>query len=174
MREGADAYFEAEYRLLTLESQWLWILQRRRGRVMDAAPPTDARAGDRHLHRDRSPASATERLEGERVPAPPTALWGARAAFWQWHLPTDMRTMSPMWFAMTRYTREQWDSQPNPWASRVRPEDCAGIEAAMRSCRAGRSDTLEYEYRLRTAGGEWKWLLDRARAVEWDLEAIRR
>jgi PAS domain S-box-containing protein len=40
----------------------------------------------------------------------------------------------------------------------------------VRSYRAGLSDTLEYEYRLRTAGGEWKWLLDRARAVEWDLD----
>jgi PAS domain S-box-containing protein len=167
LRDGADAYFEAEYRLLTLENHWLWILQRGRvvARTADGRPQ---RVIGICIEIDQRKRDETASKANETRLA--TALWGARAAFWQWHLPTDLRTMSPMWYAMTRYTREQWDGQPNPWASRIRSEDCPGIEAAVRSYRAGLSDTLEYEYRLRTAGGEWKWLLDRARAVEWDLD----
>jgi PAS domain S-box-containing protein len=35
---------------------------------------------------------------------------------------------------------------------------------------SGQSTSIEAEYRIRTANGEWKWMLTRGRAVEWDFE----
>lgn len=163
---GAD-YFEAEYRILTRENAWLWILQR--GRVIardERGAPLRVIGICIDIDQRKREETASKANESRLA----TALWGARAAFWQWHVPTDVRTMSPMWYAMTRYAREQWDSIPNPWFSRVHTDDCAAVEQAIRAYRAGSCDSLEYEYRLMTAGGEWKWILDRARAVEWDLE----
>jgi PAS domain S-box-containing protein len=167
LKSGASPYFEDEYRILTLDSRWVWILQR--GRVV-------ARSEDGSPQRiigicidiDRRKREETASKANEARLA--TALWGARAAFWQWHLPTDVRTMSPMWYAMTRYTREQWEKLANPWLSRLHPDDREAVIGAVDEYRKGNVDSLEYEYRLKISSGEWKWLRDRARAVEWDLE----
>jgi PAS domain S-box-containing protein len=164
---GAQAAFEAEYRMLTADHRWVWILQRGRvvARGADGAP---LRVIGLCIDIDRRKREeAVVRASESRLA---TALWGARAAFWQWHVPTDVRTLSPLWFAITHYTREQWESTANPWLSRVHSEDCPAVEAALRLHRAGSTDSLEYEYRLLTGTGDWKWILDRARAVEWDLD----
>jgi len=167
LQSGANAYFEDEYRILTIDNRWLWILQR--GRVVARGPDgAPLRVIGICIDIDRRKREETASKANESRLA--TALWGARAAFWQWHLPTDVRTMSPMWFAMTRYTREQWDRTPNPWLSRLHAEDRETIVKVVEQYRGGSIDSLEYEYRLKVANGEWKWMLDRARAVEWDLE----
>jgi PAS domain S-box-containing protein len=153
--------------VLTSDNRWLWILQR--GQITARSPqgePLEA-AGICMEIDQRKRQENLLRLNESRLA---TALWGARAAFWQWHVPTDIRTPSPMWFAMTGYTREHWESLSNPWREHIHPEDWPIIEQAIRRYWADESDSLEYEYRVRTASGEWKWLLDRGRAVEWDLE----
>jgi PAS domain S-box-containing protein len=71
---------------------------------------------------------------------------------------------------MTRYTREQWESMRDPWLTRLHPEDRVTIIDVVDKYRSGAADSLEYEYRLKVANGEWKWMLDRARAVEWDFD----
>jgi PAS domain S-box-containing protein len=167
LRSGANPCFEDEYRILTLENHWVWILQR--GRVVARSQDgTPERVIGICIDIDRRKREETASKTNESRLA--TALWGARAAFWQWHVPTDVRTMSPMWYAMTRYTREQWDKPANPWLSRLHPEDQERVAAVVEAYRAGKVDSLEYEYRLKISSGEWKWMLDRARAVEWDLD----
>jgi len=164
---GSVTRFEAEYRVLTSDNRWLWIMQR--GQITarsSQGEPLEA-AGICIEIDQRKRQENLLRLNESRLA---TALWGARAAFWQWHVPTDIRTPSPMWFAMTGYTREHWEGQSNPWREHIHPEDWPVIEQAIRRYWADETDSLEYEYRLRTAAGEWKWLLDRGRAVEWDLE----
>ena len=69
--------------------------------------------------------------------------------------------MSPLWFAMTGYTREQWESVPNPWASRIHPDDRPAVQLQIRKHLSGQSTSIEAEYRIRTASGEWKWMLTR-------------
>jgi PAS domain S-box-containing protein len=167
LRSGMNAYFEDEYRILTTDNGWVWILQR--GRVVarnDNGAPQRVIGICIDIDRRKREETASKANESRLA----TALWGARAAFWQWHVPTDVRTMSPMWYAMTRYTREQWEKTPNPWLSRLHPEDQEAVFAVVDKYRAGTVDSLEYEYRLQVSSGEWKWMLDRARAVEWDLD----
>jgi PAS domain S-box-containing protein len=165
LERGNTERFEAEYRMLTSEHRWVWVLQRGRitrrdahGRVVEAAGVC--------IDIDRRKREETQLRANESRLG--TALWGARAAFWQWHVPTDVLTLSPMWFAMTQYTREVWESVRDPWTSRAHPDDLAAVNAAVQRYQEGKSEALEYEYRMRTGTGEWKWLLDRGRAVEWD------
>jgi PAS domain-containing protein len=167
VRTGVQSAFEAEYRMLTADHRWVWVLQR--GRVVERdADGAPCRVIGLAIDIDRRKREETAVRSSESRLA--TALWGARAAFWQWHVPTDVRTFSPLWFAISQYTREQWDANTDPWLSRVHTDDCAAVEAALRAYREGGTDALEYEYRLLTGSGDWKWMLDRARAVEWDLE----
>ncbi|MCC7461958.1 MAG: PAS domain-containing protein [Gammaproteobacteria bacterium] len=167
LQRGSIQRFEAEYRLLTRAHQWVWVLQRGRVTQCDAAG-RPLQAVGLCIDIDRRKREETQLRTNESRLA--TALWGARAAFWQWHVPTDALTMSPMWFAMMQYTRAQWENIANPWTTRAHPDDLAAVNEAVRAYCDGETEALEYEYRMRTGGaaGEWKWLLDRGRAVEWD------
>lgn len=167
LQAGRASAFEVEYRILTRDSRWLWLLQR--GRVAeygDARQPR--RVAGICLEIDaRKRAEVALQANESRLA---TALWGARAAFWQWQITSDTAVRSPMWFAMMGYTRDEWDRQAQPWFSRVHPEDVPACKVAIRDHLEGRTQSMELEYRIRTATGEYKWMQDRGRVSEWDFE----
>jgi PAS domain S-box-containing protein len=166
---GTDApEFDVEYRILTADSRWLWVLQRGRVSRRDPQRGVPLEAAGICIDIDARKRAEVEVHENESRLA--TALWGAQAAFWQLHVPSDTTTRSPLWFAMTGYSREQWDSLPQPWASRLHPEDRPGIERLVAEHLEGRSQSLELRYRMRCADGSWKWMMDRGRVVEWDFD----
>src|SRR5437868_4264306 len=163
---GGDR-FECEYRLLAAGHRWLWVLHR--GRVVQRDREGSAvRITGLLLDIDRRKSEEVARSDSESRLA--TALWGARAAFWQWHVPSNSRTASPLWLAMTGYSRAQWDATPNPWFSNLHPEDRERVDTQLREHAHGERDSVEFEYRFQTAGGEFRWMQDRGRAVEWDLQ----
>ncbi len=163
----ARADLELEYRILTLDSRWLWVLQR--GRVTrTAADGRPLEATGICIEIDARKRAEVEAHENEQRLA--TALWGARAAFWQVHRPSDTAIRSPYWYAMTGYSREAWDQEPQPWLSRIHPQDRPEVQRLIDEHLEGRSQYLELRYRLRCANGEWKWIMDRGRVVEWDFD----
>src|SRR3954470_3755464 len=162
---GGDR-FECEYRLLAAAHRWLWVLHR--GRVVQRARDGAAlRITGLLLDIDRRKSEEVARGDSESRLA--TALWGARAAVWQWHVPSNARTASPLWLAMTGYSRAQWDAMPNPWFSNLHPEERNQVDRQLREHARGERDSVEFEYRFQTASGEFRWMQDRGRAVEWDL-----
>jgi PAS domain S-box-containing protein len=165
-QHGGDR-FECEYRLLAAAHRWLWVLHR--GRVVQRARDGAAlRIGGLLLDIDRRKSEEVARSDSESRLA--TALWGARAAFWQWHVPSNARTASPLWLAMTGYSRAQWDAMPNPWFANLHPDDRERVDRQLHEHALGERDSVEFEYRFQAAGGEYRWMLDRGRAVEWDLQ----
>ncbi|MEO8016404.1 MAG: PAS domain-containing protein [Pseudomonadota bacterium] len=159
--------FECEYRLLAAGHRWLWVLHR--GRVVAREHDGSAlRITGLLLDIDRRKSEEVARSDSESRLA--TALWGARAAFWQWHVPSNVRTASPLWLAMTGYSRAQWEAGSNPWFSNLHPDDRENVDRQLREHAHGQRDSVEFEYRFQTAGGEYRWMQDRGRAVEWDLQ----
>jgi PAS domain S-box-containing protein len=167
LRGGAER-FEAEYRMLRQDSRWVWVLQR--GRVVERAPDGGAqRVCGVCIEIDDRKLAQMALAESESRHA--TALWGARAAFWQWQISNaDVTVQSPLWFAMTGYTRAQWESIPKPWFARMHPQDRPEVERQIHEHVAGSIPAIEVEYRIRTASDEWKWMLTRGRGVAWDFE----
>ena len=163
---GGDR-FECEYRLLAAGHRWLWVLHR--GRVVQRERDGSAlRITGLLLDVDRRKSEEVARSDSESRLA--TALWGARAAFWQWHVPSNARTASPLWLAMTGYSRTQWEATPNPWFSKLHPEDLERVDRQLQEHAQSERDSVEFEYRFQTASGEYRWMQDRGRAVEWDLQ----
>lgn len=163
---GGDR-FECEYRLLAAGHRWLWVLHR--GRVVQRDRDGSAvRISGLLLDIDRRKTEEVARGDSESRLA--TALWGARAAFWQWHVPSNARTASPLWLAMTGYSRANWDATPNPWFTNLHSEDREHVDTQLREHAQGERDSVEFEYRFQTANGEYRWMQDRGRAVEWDLQ----
>ena len=162
---GGDR-FECEYRLLAAGHRWVWVLHR--GRVV-ARDRDGAAARITGLLLDIDRRKSEEVARGDSESRLATALWGARAAFWQWHVPSNARTASPLWLAMTGYSRAQWDGMPNPWFSNLHPDDRERVDRQLKEHAEGMRDSVEFEYRIQTANGEFRWMQDRGRAVEWDL-----
>ena len=151
---GGDR-FECEYRLLAAGHRWLWVLHR--GRVVQRDQDgSAARITGLLFDIDRRKSEEVARSDSESRLA--TALWGARAAFWQWHVPSNARTASPLWLAMTGYSRAQWDATPNPWFSNLHSEDREHVDRQLREHAQGMRDSVEFEYRFQTAGGEFRWI----------------
>jgi PAS domain S-box-containing protein len=165
-QHGGDR-FECEYRLLAGAHRWLWVMQR--GRVVARARDGAAlRITGLLLDIDRRKSEEVARGDSESRLA--TALWGARAAFWQWHVPSNARTASPLWLAMTGYSRAQWESMSNPWFANLHPDDRERVDRDLKQHAHGERDSVEFEYRFQSANGEYRWMQDRGRAVEWDLQ----
>lgn len=159
--------FECEYRLLAAGHRWLWVLHR--GRVTQRDRDGSAlRISGLLLDIDRRKGEEVARSDSESRLA--TALWGARAAFWQWHIPSNSRTASPLWLAMTGYSRAQWDAMPNPWHGNLHADERERVDRQLQEHAQGLRDSVEFEYRFLTASGEYRWMQDRGRAVEWDLQ----
>ncbi|HNR22695.1 MAG TPA: PAS domain-containing protein [Steroidobacteraceae bacterium] len=165
--QGASDSFEAEFRALTDDSRWMWLLQR--GQVVehdeDGRP---LRAAGICIEIDARKRAEVALQEKESRLA--TALWGARAAFWQWNITSDVSARSAMWFAMTGYQREEWERETRPWHSRLHPDDAERVERTVRDHFEGRTQSLEIEYRIRVASGEYRWVQDRGRVTEWDFQ----
>ena len=51
------------------------------------------------------------------------------------------------------------------WNSLIHPDDYAGYQAALRDHFKGITARLEHEYRIASAGGEYRWVIDRGIAV---------
>ena len=167
LRTGQSDSFECEYRILTSDSRWLWLLHRGQALEHDETG-RPLRACGVCMEIDLRKQAEVARQENEARLA--TALWGARAAFWQWQIATDAIQMSPLWFAMTGYSREQWEGAPDAWFSRIHPEDTQQVRRQMHAHLLGEVPAIDIEYRIRTGNGRWKWMLTRGRAVAWDFD----
>lgn len=167
LRTGQSDSFECEYRLLTVDSRWLWVLHRGQALEHDAGG-RPLRACGVCIEIDLRKQAEVARQENEARLA--TALWGARASFWQWQIATNAMQMSPLWFAMTGYSREQWEGTSDPWMSRIHAEDQERVRQQMLAHLEGELPAIDLEYRIRTGNGRWKWMLTRGRAVAWDFD----
>ncbi|MGE0580587.1 MAG: PAS domain-containing protein [Steroidobacteraceae bacterium] len=167
LEQGVTTSFEVEFRVLTDDSRWIWLLQR--GQVIefdDKGRPLRAAGICIEIDARKRAEVALQEKESRLA----TALWGARAAFWHWNITSDVQTRSAMWFAMTGYQREEWERDARPWHTRLHPEDTERVERTIRDHFEGRSQSLEIEYRIRVATGEYRWFQDRGRVNEWDFQ----
>jgi diguanylate cyclase (GGDEF)-like protein/PAS domain S-box-containing protein len=88
------------------------------------------------------------------------ALEASQEGFWDWDVATDRLWGSSRWQSITGVS--QACSRLNDWMERVHPFDKPRFEAELRAVRAGKSQGLRNEHRIRHGDGEWRWVLTRA------------
>ena len=93
------------------------------------------------------------------------ALAGANDGLWDWDLRADSVYLSPRYKAMLGYSSDGIGSSPDAWFDLIHPEDRPAVERAVREHLDGATEHYEMEYRMRTAGGDYRWMLSRALAV---------
>ena len=97
------------------------------------------------------------------------ALESAGQGVWDYDLNTREMFYSRMWRLMRGFGPEEAvDSALDVWLARVHPDDRERIRDIVRRQDSGELDYNAFEYRERTRGGRWIWILSRGKPVEWN------
>lgn len=93
------------------------------------------------------------------------ALEGAGDGVWDWNLVTGEVHFSRQWKAMLGYEPHEVRDDISEWERLVHPEDRERVLAGVKDHAEGKTEQQTAEFRMRTKGGAWKWLLARGKIV---------
>lgn len=91
---------------------------------------------------------------------------GAQVGTWTWDFDTVGQIVNDVWARMLGYAAGDLSQVTyETWSRLIHPDDKEWVEAELRRCTSGETETYEAEYRMRHSAGHWIWVLDRARIV---------
>jgi PAS domain S-box-containing protein len=96
------------------------------------------------------------------------AMDAARDGLWDWNVATGDAHFSERWATMLGYTPDEIDPRIEAWERLIHPEDQSATVEALAECRRGRSLNYKAEYRMRSKGDDWLWILSRGKVVSWN------
>lgn len=105
-------------------------------------------------------AASEERLRG--------LFESAVDPLWDWDIRADRTNFSPSWPRLLEYPPDEFARTRPQWQDLLHPDDRPAVLARLREAQEHPSRRYEVEYRLRTHGGEWKWVLSRGQVVSRD------
>jgi PAS domain S-box-containing protein len=87
---------------------------------------------------------------------------------WDWDLAQGRVYFSPGYFRIIGFEPGDLPDALQTWSDLLHPEDRDRALAATEACVSGQTQILSTEFRLRTKGDAWRWILSRGRATERD------
>jgi PAS domain S-box-containing protein len=104
-----------------------------------------------------------QRQEDEQLLA--AAVWAADLGLYEWDIAGDTVRWLNDWCAQYGIDPCEGDRHGVRWRERVHPDDRAAARREYDEHLAGRRDRYEAEYRIRTLGGDWRWIRNRGYVV---------
>ncbi|NQZ24337.1 MAG: response regulator [Colwellia sp.] len=100
------------------------------------------------------------------------AMTGANAGLWDWDLEYKHLDIGDVWASMLGYSKMElhrlYGNANNYWQQLIHPEDLDEMRAALEFHMQGRTDVFRAEMRMKTAKGQWKWILSVGKAFDRD------
>ncbi|HRE82529.1 MAG TPA: PAS domain-containing protein, partial [Opitutaceae bacterium] len=94
-------------------------------------------------------------------------LESSQDAFWDYDLSTGRVYRNPRWRDVLGYKDDTIASTGQAFLDLIHPDDLPTLSEALQAVHAPHHPgLLQVEYRIRSASGEWRWFLDRAKVVE--------
>lgn len=165
--QGSRDDVDMEYRVLTKEGGWYWLLSR--GKVTSR----DENGRALHLHGatvDVHKRRVTEDALRQNQLNLDIALKGA--AFHLWHFDVRrqiMEDLDPLLEGLG-YRKTPQTHTIGFWASLLHPEDLAYLRSLRLNPLPSELTEKGIEIRLRASDGNWRWMVTRARVVEADSQ----
>jgi PAS domain S-box-containing protein len=157
--------YTIEYRVRSRNGDWRWIHERGKVTSRDSNGTPQLLAGvcidvDARKQTEAALRRAEDRYE--------LAVNAARLPVWEYDVVGDAFTGNAYWHRILGYelTDEQAGERIDPWLSDIHPGDRVILERVTSGEAADAAGFYESEFRIRTASGDYKWLLDRGRVVE--------
>jgi PAS domain S-box-containing protein len=96
------------------------------------------------------------------------ALKAANQGLYDLNVQTGATVVSPEYAHMLGYAPDDFVETNTAWRERLHPDDREPVYQAYQDYIAGRRMEYRIEFRQRTRGGSWKWILSLGRIVTWD------
>ncbi len=93
------------------------------------------------------------------------ATEAARGAVWDWDLDTGRVFYSSSWKALLGHHENEIGPTVDEWLDRIHPEDLPSVQDEVSRTLQGAQQHLDFEHRLRGAGGEYRWIACSGRPV---------
>jgi len=137
-----------------------------------SAAPVDAWGVDLYLLLKligSSLASSLSRLRSERTVADvreKDALYAdvANDGIWDFDVETNTLTFSNRWKEMMGYGIDELNDAGLDWHHLVHPDDMVRVQGGIREHLEGKTPLFESVHRMRHKGGDWRWVVSRAKA----------
>lgn len=94
-------------------------------------------------------------------------LMAVNDGLWDWDVPTGEARFSSSFYTMLGYEPYEFPQDYATWRNLVHPDEIDGVEEQLKEC-IERGEGFSIEFRMRTKGGDWTWVLTRGKAVEYD------
>jgi PAS domain S-box-containing protein len=112
------------------------------------------------IHREEELSESEERLQ--------LVMDGSQLGYWDWNIETGEVQRNERWAAMLGYTLEEIKFTVKQWTDLHHPDDCELAWKSIQDHLNGKTPVHRAEYRMRSKGGEYKWILDQAMVVKRD------
>jgi PAS domain S-box-containing protein len=98
------------------------------------------------------------------------ALKGSRQGFWDWNLETGEVKRDDGWAGMLGYTLAEVTLMEDPWKTLLHPDDSATAIDTIQQHVNGDTPHYRIEYRMQHKNGTFRWILDQAQVVKFNLD----
>lgn len=98
------------------------------------------------------------------------AIEGANLGTWEWNIKTGEVYTSKYWIEQLGFTEEEFTPSIEFWNSLVHYDDIERSNNIMKEHLQGETNVYSDELRIKNKAGEWIWVYDNGKIVEYDNE----
>lgn len=99
---------------------------------------------------------------------------GVSDGMWDWDVVKNKIYFSSAWLDMFGYKKTGMSDDPNEWFALIHPDDVSSVLQSFEFHFQKRAAFFHAEYRIKTIGGEYKWVLSRGHAVWGENDRVER
>ena len=96
------------------------------------------------------------------------ALEGSNEGMWDWNIQSGECYFSDRWAEILGYKRSELLPDVSTWSDNIHPEDLNATMLALNNHLDGKTPRYESTLRIKHKNGEWIWIFDRGKIVEFD------
>ncbi len=97
------------------------------------------------------------------------AIKGSQVGLWDWSIKTGMLVVNERWAEIVGYSLEEIEpASYQTFVDLCRPDDLKKANFVLERHFNGETEIFESEIRLRQKSGNWIWVLNKGKIVEWD------
>ncbi len=100
------------------------------------------------------------------------AVESANLGLWDQNLKTGKIIRNKRWAEMLGYNLEEIESNLTSFRALIHPDDLPALDEKISVHGTGISNSFSVEHRMKTKGGDWKWILNRGKIIERDEDGI--